>query len=149
MTDERILNAWFGGNHDAYLMYQMLVELAHTWDDLVDQDKPVTPEAINRAFMMPLFYLPANAFYRSIQDQVLPMWLKVCAGYVVANHFEKVGHEHGLEIGHALRYAAGNIVAYAIIACIGYKAAIEILPEAWLDFVPERFDDYRLEHCHD
>lgn len=137
---------WFGGNQDAFNMYQAFVDLTHTWDDLVDKDKPVTPDQINRAFLTCLVYLPANPFYRSIQDQILPMWLTVVSAYETANFFEKEKDPHGIELAHNLRYAVGHIIAYAVHVCVGAEQAKQILPEVWKTMVCERFDDYRKEH---
>jgi hypothetical protein len=66
---------WFGGDEQALLMFRLFGELAHTWDDLIDRDKEVTDDAINKAFAIALVYLPANPFYQRIQPQILPMWL--------------------------------------------------------------------------
>jgi hypothetical protein len=137
---------WFGGNQDALNMYRAFVDLAHTWDDVVDGDKPVTADDINRAFLTCLVYLPANPFYRAIQEQILPMWLVVVSSYETANAFEKAKDPHGIEIAHSLRYAAGNIVAYAVHVCLGPEKAKEVLPEVWKAMFYERFDDYRKEH---
>jgi len=71
MTDEGKLE-WFGGDHHTLNMYRAFIDLLHTWDDLVDKDKPVSEIEINRAFLTALVYLPANPFYRSIQDAILP-----------------------------------------------------------------------------
>ena len=137
---------WFGGDQDALNMYRHFVDLLHTWDDLVDKDKPVTEGAINNAFAVALVYLPANRFYQSIQSQILPMWLTVISAYESANHFERTKDEHGIEIAHTLRYAAGNIIAYAMHVCLGPVKAKEFLPEMWKAVVFERFEDYRKEH---
>jgi purine-cytosine permease-like protein len=137
---------WFGGNQDALNMYRAFVNLAHTWDDMIDRDKPVSADDINRAFLTCLVYLPANPFYRAIQDQILPMWLVVVSSYETANAFEKAKDPHGIEIAHSLRYAAGNIVAYAVHVCLGAEKAKEVLPEVWKAMFYERFDDYRKEH---
>jgi hypothetical protein len=137
---------WFGGNQDALNMYRAFVNLAHTWDDMIDQDKPVSADDINRAFLTCLVYLPANPFYRAIQEQILPMWLVVVSSYETANAFEKAKDPHGIEIAHSLRYAAGNIVAYAVHVCLGAEKAKEVLPEVWKAMFYERFDDYRKEH---
>ena len=80
---------WFGGNQDALNMFRMFVDLTHTWDDLVDKDKEVHEPEINNAFLIALVYLQANAFYRSIQEQVWPMWLTVVSAYETANKFER------------------------------------------------------------
>jgi len=140
---------WFGENQDALNMYRMFVDLSHLWDDLVDKDKEAAEDSINNAFLICLVYLPANPFYRSIQDQILPMWLTVVSAYQTANKFEREKDPHGIEIAHSLRYAAGNIMAYAVHVCIGPERAKEVLPDMWKSVFHERFDDYRKEHLDD
>jgi hypothetical protein len=137
---------WFGGNEDALNMFRMFVDLSHTWDDLVDKDNPTTDVDINNAFLICLVYLQANPFYRSIQEQVWPMWLTVVSAYETANKFEKDKDPHGIEIAHGLRYAAGHIIAYAIHVCIGAEKAKEVLPEVWKNIYFDRYDEYRKEH---
>lgn len=129
-------------------MYRMLVDLSHTWDDLVDQDKQIPEHHINNAFLIALVYMPANPFYQKIQSQVMPMWLTVLSAYEVANKFERDKDDHGVEIAHNLRYAAGHIVAYMVHVCVGYETAKEIMPEVWKTMVCERFDNYRKEHLN-
>jgi hypothetical protein len=137
---------WFGGNQDALNVFRMFVDLSHLWDDLVDKDKEATEDEINNAFLICLVYLPANPFYRSIQEQILPMWLTVVSAYQTANKFEREKDIHGIEIAHGLRYAAGNIVAYMVYVCVGPEKAKEFLPDMWKTVFFERYDDYRKEH---
>jgi hypothetical protein len=139
---------WFGGNQDALNMFRMFVDLAHTWDDLVDKDKEASQFEINNAFLICLVYLQANPFYRSIQEQVMPMWLTVVSAYETANKFEQSKDQHGIEIAHGLRYASGHIIAYAVHVCVGPEKAREFLPEVWKGVVFERFDEYRKEHIN-
>lgn len=140
---------WFGGNQDALNMYRMFIDLSHVWDDLVDKDQPATEQEINNAFLICLVYLPANPFYRSIQEQIWPMWLTVVSAFETANKFERDKDAHGIEIAHGLRYAAGNIVAYAVHVCVGPEKAREVLPAMWKNIFYERYDDYRREHLND
>lgn len=147
MTGEGKLE-WFGGNEDALRMFHLFVDLAHTWDDLVDKDKPVSDERINHAFLCCLVYLQANPFYKAIQDQVLPMWISVVSAYDTANQFEKRKDGHGIEIAHGLRYAAGHIISYAIHVCVGEVKAKDYMPEVWKTIYFERYDDYRKEHLN-
>lgn len=140
---------WFDGNQDALNMYRMFRDLAHTWDDLVDRDAPVTEAQINNAFLICLVYLPANPFYQQIQRDIMPMWLSVVSAYQTANFYERTKDEHGVEIGHTLRYAAGHIVAYAVHVCVGPEKAKEIMPEVWKNIVAERFSDYMDEVTHE
>jgi len=148
--DDPKLNAdrleWFGGNVDALNMYRMFIDLSHTWDDIIDKDNELTDDCINNAFLIALVYLPTNSFYRSIQEQVLPMWLTVVSAYETANKFERDKDPHGIEIAHSLRYAAGHIIAYALNVCVGPQKAKKILPLLWKDIFFERFEDYRKEH---
>jgi len=137
---------WFGGNQDALNMFRMFVVMSHTWDDLVDKDKDVSEKEINNAFLIALVYLQANPFYRSIQEQIWPMWMTVVTAYETANIFEREKDPHGIEIAHSLRYAAGHIIAYAVQVCVGPEKAKDILPEVWKNIFYERFDDYRKEH---
>lgn len=139
---------WFGGNQDALHMYRMFVDLAHTWDDLVDKDKVASEYEVNNAFLICLVYLQANPFYISIQEQIMPMWLTVVSAYETANTFEKNKDPHGIEIAHSLRYASGHIVAYAVHVCVGPEKAREFLPDVWKGVVFERFDEYRKEHIN-
>ena len=139
---------WFGGDEQALLMFRLFGEMSHIWDDLIDKDKEVTDDAINKAFTIALVYLPANPFYQRIQPQILPMWLSVISAYQTANAFEKAGEAHGIEIAHGLRYATGHIVAYAIHVCVGPEKAKEYLPEMWKILMPERFEEYRKEHSN-
>lgn len=139
---------WFGGNQDALNMYRAFVDLSHIWDDLIDKDNQVVADEINRAFLTCLVYLPANPFYRRIQDQILPMWLVVISSFETANKFEADKDPHGIEIAHSLRYAAGNIIAYAIHVCVGAEEAKKVLPDMWKSIFYERFDEYRKEHLN-
>lgn len=139
---------WFGGNKDALSMFRMLVDLSHTWDDLVDKDEAVSEKDINNAFLICLVYLQANPFYKRIQEQILPMWVSVISAYETANKFERDKDEHGLEIAHGLRYAAGHIISYAVIVCVGAEKAKEFLPDIWKTIYFERYDAYRKEHLN-
>jgi hypothetical protein len=137
---------WFGGDQNAILLYEQVVELAHIWDDLVDRDKPVSNEQINRAFHIALFLMPANPLYDQLRHVFTPMWAVVAHAYTVANHFEAEKDLQGLEISHNLRYAGGHLLAYLMVVCIGEQEARKHMPDLWKEIVNERFQDYLEEH---
>jgi hypothetical protein len=137
---------WFSGNEYACQIYDCLGELAHTWDDLVDKDKEVSEQRINKAFYIALVYLPTNPLYDELRHVLAPLWVTIISAYETANRYERDKDEHGIEIAHTLRYAAGHIVSYLITYCSGPDKAREYMPEAWKDIIPERFNDYRKEH---
>ena len=139
---------WFGGDQNAYNLFQMFIELSHTWDDIVDKDKKISEDQVNNAFLIALVYMPSNPFYQRIQSAILPMWIPVVSAYKTANKFEQDKDEHGIEIAHNLRYAAGYIISYMVHVCVGYEKAQEFMPDVWKAVVFERFDDYRKEHLN-
>lgn len=139
---------WFNGNQDAMDIYNMFVELSHTWDDLIDKDKDVTAEQIHQAFLICLVYLPSNPLYKQLESLFAPMWSFVVSAYKVANKFEQDKDEKGLEISHGLRYAAGHVVYHLVSYCVGPKRAEEVMPDVWKSIFYERFEDYRREHIN-
>lgn len=139
---------WFGGNADAVAMYNLFEELAHTWDDIVDEQL-CDEKSVNRAFLIALVDLPKNPFYQSIQKDILPMWITVVSAFATANEYEQSGQNDKLHISHGLRYAAGHIIAYAVHVCVGYEKARLIMPSVWRQIVAEDLDGYVKEHTHD
>lgn len=140
---------WFGGDVDALVMFQMIVDLAQAWDDLVDRDKEIDEPTINNAFLIALVYLPTNPFYQRIQHTVAPMWITVVSAFEAANKFEREKDPHGLEIAHTLRYIGAQIIAYAIHICVGPEKAREYIPIMWKRIASERFEEYRKERLND
>jgi hypothetical protein len=145
--------AWFNGNVAARDMAVKLSQLANLWDDIVDKDEGITEADVNLAFEMALVHLPANPFYASIQQHILPLWLTAISGFRVANLYEKAKDSRGLEIGHNLRFVGGHIIAYAMMVCFAAhpqrsEKLDEFLPQMWKLWVNERFDDYVKEHLN-
>lgn len=139
---------WFDGNQAGADLFFIFEELLHTWDDLVDKDKPVTEIQINRAFLLCLVRLPLNPVYQRIQLACAPLWLSIVAAYECANEYERRKDRHGLEIAHNLRYAAGHIITMAMQLVCSEAHVREHLPAMWKAVCFERFDDYLAEH-HD
>jgi hypothetical protein len=137
---------WFGGNQEALFMVDLMIDIAQTWDDVVDKDKEVTENDINRAFSNALIYLPLNGFYRQIQYQIIPMWITVISSFETANKFERDKDEHGIELAYLLRCSVGQIIAYAMYVCTGSEICKENLPAMWKWLLSGRFEDYRKEH---
>lgn len=80
---------WFLGNQPASRLCALLTEVAHTWDDLVDGDKIVTPEAAERAFRTLLIEIPGNAFYRQYFEYLQPIIVSVWAQWRSATDMEQ------------------------------------------------------------
>lgn len=69
---------FYKGNQNAINLSLMLLEVAHTWDDLIDGDE-VDKDSINRAFRYLIYDIPMNPVYKSIpgiNDHMLNIYLR-------------------------------------------------------------------------
>lgn len=96
------------GNDDAVNLLLMIREVSHTWDDLIDQDKPVTPAQIHRAFWISLVGLKTNAFFCEHQDVLLPILETGILNYVASVDLERTPG-HSRHLAHTARYAVGDV----------------------------------------
>jgi len=68
--DEQLLE-WVQDPHAvAYILD--LGEVIEVWDDLIDQDKPTTPDRINNTFYILAVKLPQNPFYVAYHRALIP-----------------------------------------------------------------------------
>lgn len=137
--------SWFAGDRDALDLYERLVYVAHAWDDLIDQDKPVN---VNELMANLLLYLPGNPCYRRFEPEIRALMLTAMVSYQAANMMERSGDAHKLELAHYLRYAVMQVAVFLIGALNGIERGAEILAEAAPVMVPERLADYLKEHSH-
>lgn len=145
MTESHDRLRWFAGNRDALDLYERLVYVAHAWDDLIDQDKPVN---VNDLMANLLLHLPANACYRRFEAEIRALMLASMVSYQAANLMEKSGDGHKLELAHYLRYGVMQVAVFLIGVLNGIGPAAEILADAAPLMVPERLADYVEEHAH-
>lgn len=68
----------YKGNKQAKDLSFKLLEIAHTWDDLIDKDKHVADEQINNAFIMSIFEIQNNPlwFQCGLNHQILNVFLR-------------------------------------------------------------------------
>lgn len=138
--------AWFGGDRNGLEIFDAMIELGHTWDNLIDKDKPVTDAQINSAFYTALVRLPLNPLYASVQHKIIPLWVAVINAYEVSNGFEKAGAVDGLAISYGLRSSMVHIVCYLITVCAGADHARKVMPDVWKHVIEEDFNGYIQEH---
>src|SRR5690554_4054387 len=82
------LAQWIGDpNAVAFLLD--IFNIGEVWDDLIDQDKPVSPDDINKAFYTALITLPNNPFYRAYMPQLSGIMVSGIHAWLDANKLEK------------------------------------------------------------
>lgn len=87
---KEILDVALKGNESAIAYIMELYKIAHTWDDIVDKDKPLTDNDIHKAFISALITLPYNEFYRQNIDYLLPLQHNAILQWIDANALEKM-----------------------------------------------------------
>lgn len=137
---------WFAGDQQALNLYHCFVDVAHTWDDLRDKDKPVSNYELDRAFYVALYSIPFNPVFIRYSSQLQPLLLTSIMGYRLANKYEDNKDEHGLEIAHTMRYAVAQVFTFLITMLNGPDKAVTILDEAMKIMVNERITPYIEEH---
>lgn len=133
---------WFGGDAAAVALCMDLLAVAHTWDDLVDGDKPVSPAEVNAVFKRMLIDIPCNPFYRAFQDQLTPLLMNVFLQWQAANAFEAEKAE--LPKAYMLRAGVYQIFAYVAWLIGGDEHARLVSPQVWRLY-GEKLDDFTKE----
>lgn len=130
-------------NHDqAVEVFLRLREILHTWDDLIDQDREVNLEAVNRAFFDLLVGLGQIPFWRAHQDRLSPVLVAAIANWHAANQFEAADDERRLHIAFIIRSDYANLLIVLAYLVGGYEWMREVTPtirDLWTD---ETFASY-------
>ncbi len=68
----------YQGNELASALSVKILELLHTWDDLIDKDKPVSNSQINSAFIAATFELQQNVIWQQcmLGHHILNVYLR-------------------------------------------------------------------------
>lgn len=129
-----------GGNDDAVRLIFDVWHYVETWDDLVDQDKPVEPQQVNALMTWAIFELPLNSIYRSFPELQF-LFRVVVSNWFASNVLEKQGPE-GRARAYSLRCSPYDFFVGVVLVTSGAKAA----DDAALFFrslpTGERFDEY-------
>lgn len=128
------------GDADALLLLRQYIAVLHFWDDLVDRDKPLADETINRAMMIATLELPANPFFRAHCDELMPIMQNAVRNWRVANAFERAGEQ--LEAAHIMRSSFVDVVAQTAQIIGGVEWGTQIAREVRVLTHHEDFQTY-------
>lgn len=110
MTREELLEEVCLGDGDALAFLRQLIAIVHAWDDLIDRDREMSPEAINEAFSLALFALPNNEFYKRHFALLNPVMLSAMNNWYVANQLEAGDDEADKRIAFITRSSYVDVV---------------------------------------
>lgn len=101
MTFPDLLAKWLKGHREAIALVLMVHDVVEIWDDLIDRDKEISPDDINRVFRTALIELPRNSFYNENFAALNTLIESAIFDWHTANAFER-SREH-LETAYGLR----------------------------------------------
>jgi hypothetical protein len=129
------------GNMDAVKFCDDLFALTQTWDDLVDGDREVSPDAVNRAFWRALVELPQNPFYVRHMHDLRPLLRGFFNDWFDANTLEK-GDVHERTLSFVLRDTVGGVASQCAYLVGGYDWMRRVSPDIRRMIHDEGLEDY-------
>lgn len=137
-------------NEDAVNFFLSFRDALHLWDDLIDKDKDLSDEDINRGFWNALVAIPANPFYRKHAETLSAITSNAIANWMTANQYEKTGDLKKLQAAYIIRSDYANVLIYCAQLVGGAAWAHEVTPVIRNAWTEEDFEQYlvnlRREH---
>lgn len=96
-------SVWFQNNEAAVLFCLDMVRAIHLWDDLIDKDKEIKDEEVNRVFTFLMVDMPLNPFFVLNQRDIAPMMQSIILKWHTANVFEEEKEDNDIEKAYMLR----------------------------------------------
>jgi hypothetical protein len=145
MTEhDQAVHAVCRGNADAIRFLEDITEVLHLWDDLVDKDKELPDEVINRAMWKALVDLPRNPFYAQNFATLNTLLVAAIVNWEVATQMErKQTGKDDLHIAFILRSSYIDLVLGTAIIIGGREHAISMMLPARRLWHDEGFLGYR------
>jgi hypothetical protein len=120
-NEAEFLNKVLMGRADAVEFCRALFRVSQVWDDLIDKDRGVDAEDINRAFWTLIVDLPANPFYRANFGHLHPVLRQYIIDWLDATALEREEGAHGKNLAFVLRDSIGAVVTQCAWILGGYE----------------------------
>jgi|APGre2960657404_1045060.scaffolds.fasta_scaffold161601_2 hypothetical protein len=147
MNDDEYLMHCLHGDRDAYDFCKQIVMISNVWDDLIDQDKTIPAEMINKAFYASLIEIPCNPFFQRFISVLTPIMANGIMNWHISNTLVTKG-ERALEIAHVLRYSAGDVICQCVLLIGGMDWARQVCPELRMRIQKDSLENFKKEVSH-
>lgn len=117
VRDQKLME-WIGDPH-AVRFILLFSDACELWDDLIDGDKPISPDHVHRAFFSLLTELPLNPFFDRFKPQLIPLLITGINAWMDANDLEK-GDSNDRVFAYVLRDWYMEFVSYVIYLTRGH-----------------------------
>lgn len=136
--DDKLLE-WFAGDHHAVAFMHQISAISELWDDLVDQDKEISLDDVDRAMMAALIYLPCNPFYTKHATYLTPLMISSINNWKDANTLSD-GTRSQRALAYTLRNMDIQIIQAIVFITQGYEKLREVSAEIWTYFGADQDD---------
>lgn len=133
------LREWFNGDDTALAFLLVISDITELWDDLVDQDKEITRQRLDRCMYAAIVELPCNPFYTKHRSYLSPLIIQAINSWQDANVLEQ-GDRNERALAYTLRNIDIQLVQAIVFITQGYDKMREISPEIWKMFAAEQDD---------
>lgn len=134
------LNTWIGDPHAVAFLLDIF-NVGEVWDDLIDQDKSIAPDDINKAFYTALITLPNNPFYRAYQAQLSGVMVSGIHAWLDANKLEQGAHNDRV-LAYVLRDWYMELITLVAQLLHGFEYVRTVSVEIRHFFTHETLDQY-------
>lgn len=144
--DAALLRELLCGDESAMAFYRHVANLSHTYDDLIDGDKVVSPQELHNFVWTALFELPLNPFFDRHQTVLRPLLMTGILNWIAANEMEHSGSVEERRVSHVTRYAVGDVLLAAMTLTGGIdharrharRARLSLQDETWAHYSTEK-----------
>ncbi|WP_062269494.1 hypothetical protein [Endozoicomonas arenosclerae] len=139
-----LIRFWLDDDASAIDLAYKLISISQVWDDLIDRDKPVNNEAINRMMRFALVEIPKNQFYQTHIQSLHPVMEERLYTWLDANTLEEQGNCRDLRVSYIIRSVITDLIIHLAFLVGGFewrqKAAVAIRQAVYRD--NESFTEY-------
>lgn len=127
MTEGELLHWALDGHAEAIEFVDLLGSISQTWDDLIDGDCDVSPDAINGMMWRALVELPNNPFYARHFSRLNTLVQQVIIDWHSANVLE-AGDTADKRVSFILRDSLAGVIVHCAYLIGGYEWANQVAP---------------------
>ncbi|UDM08404.1 hypothetical protein LG409_05725 [Halomonas sp. NyZ770] len=140
--DQIQLLRWMKNDKSAVEYVELVCDIAHKWDDLIDKDKLLDDNSINKLFFDILIRLPRNSFYRKNFDHLNSVLMNAISNWQIATQMEREGGGYETSIAFILRSSYVDLITQAALLCGGNQWACTVGAEARAITHSETYEGY-------
>lgn len=140
--DQKDLLRWMKGDKSAVEYIDMMANIAHIWDDLIDKDNEVSDDEINKLFFDLLVRLPRNVFYRKHFEHMNSILVNAISNWLVATKLEREGGAYETSIAFILRSSYVDLITQAALIVGDQTWACQVGEEVRRMTHGETYDGY-------